>query len=291
MPTSTPTKWWSKDTVAVITGANQGIGYEIARQLAQNGLTVVATARSEERGKAAVEALRKELGGEAQELVAFHLLDVTSDESVAALAQWLRQTYRGVDILVNNAGIARAETEEKIFDTNYYGVKRVTKAILPLLRPSPAGARVINLTSDLGILKSLSDKYCVEWKDRDQITEDQIDHFIQQYLGESKEGTSKSEEWEDVYKVYFLTKVALNAYTSVLAREVGPAKEKVYVNCFNPGLTRTNMNDYLSTLQGNTFQINTLQEAAMTGIWLALHPVGGPHGKYLEQKNGSIAEW
>ena len=93
-------RWWSKDTVAVITGANQGIGYEIARQLAQNGLTVVATARSEERGKAAVEALRKELGGEAQELVAFHLLDVTSDESVAALAQWLRQTYRGVDILV-----------------------------------------------------------------------------------------------------------------------------------------------------------------------------------------------
>ena len=84
----------------VITGSNQGIGYEIARQLAQNGLTVVVTARSEERGKAAVEALRKELGTEAQDLVAFHLLDVTSDESVAALAQWLRQTYGGVDILV-----------------------------------------------------------------------------------------------------------------------------------------------------------------------------------------------
>lgn len=93
-------RWWSKDTVAVITGANQGIGYEIARQLAQNGLTVVATARSEERGKAAVEALRKELGTEAQDLVAFHPLDVTSEESVAALAQWLRQTYEGVDILV-----------------------------------------------------------------------------------------------------------------------------------------------------------------------------------------------
>ncbi|KAG0612762.1 hypothetical protein M758_6G050000 [Ceratodon purpureus] len=97
--------------------------------------------RSEERGKAAVEALRKELGTEAQELVAFHALEVTSDESVAALAQWLRQTYGGVDILdeqVNNAGIARAETEEELFDTNYYGVKRV-----------------INVSSSLGELKKM----------------------------------------------------------------------------------------------------------------------------------------
>jgi carbonyl reductase 1 len=96
-------RWWSKDTVAVVTGANQGIGYEIARQLAQNGLTVVGTARSEERGKAAVEALRKELGTEAHDLVAFHPLDVTSEQSVAALAQWLRQTYGGVDILVRSS--------------------------------------------------------------------------------------------------------------------------------------------------------------------------------------------
>ncbi|KAG0588033.1 hypothetical protein KC19_2G210200 [Ceratodon purpureus] len=288
MATTPSTKWWSKDTVVVITGSNQGIGYEIARQLAQNGLTVIVTARSEERGKAAVEALRKELGTEAQDLVAFHLLDVTSDESVAALAQWLRQTYGGVDILVNNAAISRAETEEKIVDTNYYGVKRVTKAILPLLRPSPAGARVINVTSDLGALKHLSNKYRDEWKDRDQITEDQVDHFIQQYLGELKEGTWKSGGWQENYASYAVTKVALNAYTSVLAREVGPETEKVYVNCFNPGFAITNLNDYLGL---STLHASTLQEAAMTGIWLALHPVGGPHGKYLDRKNLGIAEW
>jgi carbonyl reductase 1 len=146
-------RWWSKDTVAVVTGANQGIGYEIARQLAQNGLTVVGTARSEERGKAAVEALRKELGTEAHDLVAFHPLDVTSEQSVAALAQWLHQTYGRVDILVNNAGISRGETDADVFDTNYYGVKRVTTAILPLLRPSSAGARIINVSSSLGELK------------------------------------------------------------------------------------------------------------------------------------------
>ncbi len=94
-------RWWSKDTVAVITGANQGIGYEIARQLAQNGLTTVLTARSEERGKAAAETLKKELPAElSQDLIAFHPLDVTSDKSVAALVQWLRETYGGLDILV-----------------------------------------------------------------------------------------------------------------------------------------------------------------------------------------------
>lgn len=276
-------KWWSKDTVAVITGANQGIGYEIARQLAQNGLTVVMTARNEERGKAAVEELRKELGTEAQDLVVFYPLEVTSDESVAALAGWLRQTYGGVDILVNNAGIARAETEAEIFDTNYYGVKRVTKAILPLLRPSPAGARIINVSSGLGALELLSNKYREQWKNRDQITEDQIDHFIQQYLGEVKDGTWRSGGWQERFPGYSSTKVALNAYTSVLAREVGPEKEKVYVNSFNPGYTKTNLNNYQGT--------NTLEEAAMTGVWLALHPAGGPHGKHFEQQNRGIAEW
>jgi carbonyl reductase 1 len=102
---------------------------------------------------------------------------------VAALAQWLRQTYGGVDILVNNAGISRGETDADIFDTNYYGVKRVTAAIVPLLRPSPAGAcitsRIINVSSGLGGLRRLSNKYREEFKDRDQITEDRIEQFIQ----------------------------------------------------------------------------------------------------------------
>ncbi|KAG0568934.1 hypothetical protein KC19_6G052800 [Ceratodon purpureus] len=129
----------------------------------------------------------------------------------------------------------------------------------------------------------LSNKYRDEWKDRDQITEDQIEHFIQQYLGELKDGTWKSGGWQHMYTGYSNTKVALNAYTSVLAREVGPETEKVYVNCFNPGFTKTNLNDY----QGH----NTLEEAAMTGIWLALHPPGGPHGKYLEQQNWGITAW
>jgi carbonyl reductase 1 len=82
--------------VAVITGANKGIGFELTRQLAKNGLTTVLTARDEGRGKEAVEALRRE-GLD----VAFHPLDVHSDESARALASWLNQTYGGLDILVS----------------------------------------------------------------------------------------------------------------------------------------------------------------------------------------------
>jgi hypothetical protein len=112
-----------------------------------------------------------------------------------------------------------AQTDETDAQTTL-GVKRVTAAILPLLRPSPVGARIINVSSGLGGLRRLSNKYREEFKDRDQITEDRIEQFIQQYLGEVKNGTWESGGWQDAYVTYSNTKVALNGYTSVLAREV-----------------------------------------------------------------------
>jgi len=83
--------------VAVITGANKGVGYEISRQLARNGFTTVMTARDASRGRKAVEALRSELGSDR---IAFHPLDVCSEESAVAFSKWLEETYSGADILV-----------------------------------------------------------------------------------------------------------------------------------------------------------------------------------------------
>lgn len=90
--------WWSKDTIAVVTGANKGIGYEIVRQLAEQGLTVVLTARDPGRGQAAIDALE----ADGQKNVWFHQLDVTSSDSVEALANWLKTQFGGIDILVSS---------------------------------------------------------------------------------------------------------------------------------------------------------------------------------------------
>jgi carbonyl reductase 1 len=145
--------------VAVVTGANKGIGLEIVRQLAKEGITVVLTARDETRGKEALVSLKS------QELhnVNFYPLDVASHESILALAHWLCKTYGGIDILINNAGIASVDkdvtfaTVKLVLDTNYFGVKNVTKALLPLLHDdTPGGARVIVVASRLGQLKVLS---------------------------------------------------------------------------------------------------------------------------------------
>lgn len=91
-------QWWSKDTVAVVTGANKGIGLAIVRQLAKQGITVVLTARDANRAEQAIEALKSE---GLDDRVVFHALDVSREQSAHELAEWLRQTYGGIDILVN----------------------------------------------------------------------------------------------------------------------------------------------------------------------------------------------
>lgn len=274
-------RWWSANTVAVVTGSNKGVGYEIARQLARNGLTTVMTARDVSRGTKAVEALRSEIGSDR---VAFHPLDVCSQESAVTLSTWLKQTYGGVDILINNAGVSfsgndSVETDITTLQTNYYGVKNVTKAVLPILRPSSAGARVIMVSSELGQLHSLRNHYRKELANRERITEAKVDEFVESYLQEVKTGKGPGGwvrgGWSPSYCV---SKMAVNAYMSVLAREMSsrPQGQKVYVNCFTPGYTSTDMT-------GN--RGHTVEKGAMTGVWLALHPPGGyPVGKFWADK-------
>ncbi|KAG0497244.1 hypothetical protein HPP92_001935 [Vanilla planifolia] len=100
VPVSPRYRWWSSETIAVVTGANRGIGFEIARQLAVYGLHVVMTYRDAERGRQAAEELRKECLS-----ISSHQLDMTDPASVASFADWVMLQYAGIDILVNNAGI------------------------------------------------------------------------------------------------------------------------------------------------------------------------------------------
>ena len=141
---------------ALVTGANKGIGLEIARQLAQAGVSVIIGARDPNRGSAAVRELSS-AGIEVQTVT----LDLNDHASIAAAAETIRAEHGRLDILVNNAGIVDAEdgpptsglpeAARRILDTNFIGTLAVTQAFLPLLRQSLA-ARIVNLSSSLGSL-------------------------------------------------------------------------------------------------------------------------------------------
>jgi NAD(P)-dependent dehydrogenase (short-subunit alcohol dehydrogenase family) len=142
-------------TTTLITGANKGLGYETARQLIAAGHTVYIGCRDPERGQTAAQQLGARLVQ----------LDVTDDESVTAAAELIEE-LGGLDVLVNNAGIegrgennaiigaeaATADMVREVFDTNVFGVVRVTHAFLPLLQRSPAPV-VVNVSSSLGSLR------------------------------------------------------------------------------------------------------------------------------------------
>ncbi|ADP79379.1 SDR family oxidoreductase [Pseudofrankia inefficax] len=143
-------------TIALITGANKGIGFETARQLGERGLTVLVGARDEGRGEAAVAALTAE-GLDARAV----RLDVTDEESVKAAAAWVADTFGRLDVLVNNAGIlvdagqpvteTTAAQVRETYETNVFGLVAVTRAMIPLLARS-RGGRIVNLSSNLGSL-------------------------------------------------------------------------------------------------------------------------------------------
>lgn len=145
---------------ALVTGANKGIGFETARQLAQRGFTVWLGSRDQERGESAA----KELAYDGD--VRFVCLDVTDAESVGAAAMRIGDETGALDVLVNNAGVAvvegeglpstvRLETIQRTFDVNFYGALRVTQAFLPLVRMAQAG-RIVNVSSTMGSITTLT---------------------------------------------------------------------------------------------------------------------------------------
>lgn len=142
--------------IALVTGANKGIGYEIARQIGQTGASVLIGARNPDRGQAAARALAEE-GIAASWLP----LDVTDAQSIENAATRIEEEHGRLDILVNNAGIGAAgdgtpssaslDAVRQVFETNVFGALAVTQAVLPLLHRSGAG-RIVNLSSSLGSL-------------------------------------------------------------------------------------------------------------------------------------------
>jgi NAD(P)-dependent dehydrogenase (short-subunit alcohol dehydrogenase family) len=129
--------------VALITGANKGLGFEMAMQLARKGITVMLAARDREKGEAAAEKLR----GEGLD-VQFLKLDVVNPEDYAPAAAALEEKFGRLDILINNAGILGKGIHDT-FETNFFAPVALTEALLPLIKKSEAG-RIVNMSSILG---------------------------------------------------------------------------------------------------------------------------------------------
>lgn len=273
-------RWWTKDTVAVVTGANRGIGLEIARLLTKLGLTVILTARDEARGRAAVEKLTSQGLN-----VAFHPLDIANKSSIDDFAKWLQTKYGGLDILVNNAAVAfkentednSVEHAETVINTNYCATKSLTEALLPLFRPSPAGARILNLSSRLGLLNKLENETLRKrLGDVEKLSESEIDEFVKMFLKQVEQGTWKSGGWPSVWPDYSVSKLALNAYSRLLSMRLpqSPEGHKISVNCYCPGFTITSMTKGTGKY--------TAEEAAQNAAWIVLLPPSLlPNGKFF----------
>jgi NAD(P)-dependent dehydrogenase (short-subunit alcohol dehydrogenase family) len=236
--------------IALVTGANKGIGLEIARQLADAGVTVLIGARDAARGAAAVAALAAE--GHA---ATFVQLDVVDEASVAAAAATIADKYGRLDILVNNAGIvdwndsvpgrASLAAVRNVVETNFFGTLAVTQAMLPLLLKSKA-ARIVNLSSALGSLAGNGDP--------------SSPYYAARLIG------------------YNASKAALNMLTIQLSEELRDSPH--VVNSVSPGYVKTDLNG------GNG--ILTPEEGARTPVKFALLEDATVSGRHFGP-NGEIA--
>eukprot|EP00879_Flechtneria_rotunda_P027963 GHRR01030032.1.p1 GENE.GHRR01030032.1~~GHRR01030032.1.p1 ORF type:complete len:249 (+),score=62.14 GHRR01030032.1:128-874(+) len=190
-------KWWDKRTVAIVTGANKGIGYEIARLLAEAGMAVIATSRNEELGQAAVNKL-KGLQSIGDSQLQYHQLDISNQASVDAFASWVRQQHGKVDILVNNAGIAYkgnvfgADEAATTIATNFLGTKAVCEALLPLL--TKPGGRIVNVSSTAGRLSGIP---AAQLRERFNAPKG-VDDLVQlgnKFVDDIRRGTHTAEGW------------------------------------------------------------------------------------------------
>jgi NAD(P)-dependent dehydrogenase (short-subunit alcohol dehydrogenase family) len=242
----------SSKKIALVTGANKGIGFETARQLGQKGMTVLVGARDEAKSTQAAEKLRKE-GIDAHGIV----VDVNDADGIKKAAAQIERDYGRLDILINNAGVMldddkkkpseqSLEVWRKTFDTNLFGLIATTQAMLPLLRKSDAG-RIVNLSSILGSI-----------------------HL---------HATPGSPIYDNKVAAYNVSKSAVNAFTVQLAYELKDTPMKV--NAAHPGWVKTEMGG-----EGAQMEIS---DGAKTSVALATVGADGPNGSY--QHMGETLPW
>ncbi|WP_297422384.1 SDR family oxidoreductase [Clostridium sp.] len=238
-----------KNRIALITGANKGIGFETAKHLGSLGFEILVGSRDEERGKKALTQLAEE--GIKSHLI---LLDVTKQGTIDDAKKQIEKEFDSLDVLINNVGISidksvspselELDVLKETFETNFFGMFAVTKAMLPLLKKSPGG-RIVNLSSGLGSLYINSDP--------------------------------ESEFYKYNLLAYQSSKTAVNALTVMLAKEY--KNTTIKINAADPGFTATDLNGHRG--------YRTVQQAANVVVQLATLDENGATGGFFNE-NGVI---
>jgi NAD(P)-dependent dehydrogenase (short-subunit alcohol dehydrogenase family) len=232
--------------MALVSGANRGLGYAISRRLGEQNITVILGTRDPNKAVAACSRLQRE-----DLEVHFELLDVTDEKSIKAAIESIRAQFGRLDILVNNAGImidgevdARNVDQETIWhtlQTNVMGPLLLCQHCIPLMKAGGYG-RIVNMSSTLGSLTEMADP--------------------------------KSGHAGVRTPAYRLSKAALNCITTLLAKEV--RADTILINSACPGWVRTDM--------GGTHAPLTPEQGADTPVWLATLPDGGPTGGFYRER-------
>jgi len=235
----------SDKKIAVVTGANRGIGLEICRQLAKSDFQVILTSRDQNKGLAICQQMQDE-GLPVQ----FYQLDVSDPKSIDNILEYIEEEYGRCDILINNAGIfpdsvdASANDWPSVFDTpieavrtametNVYGPMLLCQALIPLMKKCNYG-RIVNLSSGMG-----------------QLT----------YMGGH-------------CPAYRISKTSINALTRIVSEET--LEHNILVNSMCPGWVKTDM--------GGSGATREVSEGADTAVWLAMLPDDGPRGKFFRDR-------
>ncbi|XP_058517637.1 carbonyl reductase [NADPH] 3 isoform X1 [Ochotona princeps] len=252
--------------VALVTGANKGVGFAIARDLCRRfSGDVVLTARDEARGRAAVQQLQAE--GLSPR---FHKLDITDLQSIRTLRDFLRREYGGLNVLVNNAGIAFESDDPTPFDiqaeltmkTNFFATRSVCTELLPIMKPH---GRVVNISSLQGskaledCSEDLREKFRCE-----TLSEGDLVDLMKKFVEDTRNEVHEKEGWPD--SAYGVSKLGVTVLSRILARRLDEKRkaDRILLNACCPG--------WMQTDAAGDDGCRTVEEAAETPVYLALLP-------------------
>jgi carbonyl reductase 1 len=241
----------TQSRLALVTGANRGIGAEIAEQLEHNGLRVLRASREPRDG--------------------YVTLDVTRPDHAR---QVVGAAGGGIDVLVNNAGVSLDGFDEELarrtLEVNFFGALRVTDAALPTM---PAGGRIVMISSGMGDLSGARGEARARLSDP-TLTRERLVALVEEFVADAGRGDHAKRGWPS--NAYSVSKMAMNALVRVLARELADDPRKIAVNAVCPGWVRTRM--------GGRSAPRTVEQGARTAVWLALLPPDGPTGGYFRDE-------